>query len=127
MKYFEPVFIADEFKIIVLVLVPNACYLKRETFDGVPDDVATPNDGNYHHTVVLSNARIGQSILPGDVSFSAVCSLIPDFVHVFELDYGAADDEGKDLTVYVATINSETGDTEEKKRKRVERKVKRPI
>jgi hypothetical protein len=125
MTHFEPVFIADEFKVLVLVMVPNACYLKKTMYEGVPGDVAAPNDGNYHHTIVLENARIGANILPGDVSFSAVCSLIPDFVHVFELDY-YADSAGKDLTVYVATVDPETGGTKEKKRKRVERKVKKP-
>lgn len=121
MTHFEPIFIADEFKVIVLVMVPNACYLKREDYIGVPDNVATPNDGNYHHTIVLENARIGSGILPGDVSFSAVCSLIPDFVHVFELDY-RADEEGKELTVYVATLEGD-GTKVKKEKKKVEKNV----
>lgn len=121
MDYFEPIFILDEFKVIVMVMVPNACYLKKETYAGVPSDVPTPNDGNYHHTIVLDYARIAEGVLPGDVSFSAVCSLIPDFLHVFELEYGE-DPNGNELTVYVATVGAD-GEPKEKKRKRLEKDV----
>ena len=121
MKHFDPVFIADENKLIVLVLVPNACYLKKADYAGVPDDVATPTDGQLHHTLVLEDARIGSSVLPGDVSFSAVCPLVQDFTHVFELDYHA-DPNGKDLYVYVAEVEAD-GTRKKRKKRKVERKI----
>jgi hypothetical protein len=127
MKYFEPVFIVDNFKLLVVIKVPNSCHLMKSNYVGVPDDVPTPTDNNLHHTIAIENARIAESILPGEVSFSAVCSLIPDFIHIVELDYRADDDNGIDLWVHVAMVDPDDDKPKEKEKRKVERKIRWPL
>lgn len=124
MEKFEPIFLLDDHKLIVLVMAPNACYMQQNNYQGVPDDVTHPNDGNYHHTIILQDKSL-TSVSAGEVSFSMVCMLVPNYLHVIELNY-AADSDGKDLTVYVGTMES-NGKTKERKRKKVERTVRKTI
>jgi hypothetical protein len=122
MEYFEPVFILDEFKLLVVIKVPNTCHIIKSDYVGVPDDVATPAGSDLHHTISIQNAQVLESILPGDVSFSAVCSLIPDFIHIVELDYGA-DENGSELWVHVGLVDPTDGKPKEKKKRKVQKDV----
>jgi hypothetical protein len=124
MEYFEPVFILDEFKLLVVIKVPNTCHIIKSDYVGVPDDVPTPAGSDLHHTISIQNAQVLESILPGDVSFSAVCSLIPDFIHIVELEYGA-DDDGSDLWVHVGLVDTGDGETKERERRRVQKKLRK--
>jgi hypothetical protein len=124
MEYFEPVFILDKFKLLVVIKVPNTCHIMKSNYVGVPDDVPTPGGSDLHHTISIQNAQVPKSILPGDVSFSAVCSLIPDFIHIVELEY-RSDDDGSDLWVHVGMVDATDGETKEKKKKKVEKHVEK--